>query len=179
MASLCTITILPLTHLNCVDSPTTRLSHGNIDIVNPPYSDLKWKQLSINTIIEKPQELMRSQENCLSMVVSASLTNCIRYTMIFGWMRAYLMNGLNPLFSWCPFKKGDITKCENYRTISLINHSSKVLLEIIRSRMKPSCRNHLSRGTWTLYIRTGLCFEDPCSTSHWEEIWEGFCCIHR
>ena len=34
-------------------------------------------------------------------------------------------------------KKGDITKCENYRTISLINHSSKILLEIIRSRMKP------------------------------------------
>ena len=34
-------------------------------------------------------------------------------------------------------KKGDITKCENYGTISLINHSSKILLEIIRSRMKP------------------------------------------
>ena len=34
-------------------------------------------------------------------------------------------------------KKGDITKCENYRTISLINHSSKILLEIKRSRMKP------------------------------------------
>ena len=34
-------------------------------------------------------------------------------------------------------KKGDIIKCENYRTISLINHSSKILLEIIRSRMKP------------------------------------------
>ena len=34
-------------------------------------------------------------------------------------------------------KKGDITKCENYRTISLIKHSSKILLEIIRSRMKP------------------------------------------
>ena len=34
-------------------------------------------------------------------------------------------------------KKGDITKCENYRTISLINHSSKILLELIRSRMKP------------------------------------------
>ena len=33
--------------------------------------------------------------------------------------------------------KGDITKCENYRTISLINHSSKILLEIIQSRMKP------------------------------------------
>ena len=34
-------------------------------------------------------------------------------------------------------KKGDITKCENYRTISLINHSSKILLEIIWCRMKP------------------------------------------
>ena len=34
-------------------------------------------------------------------------------------------------------KKGDITKCENYRTISLINHSSKILLEIIQSQMKP------------------------------------------
>ena len=34
-------------------------------------------------------------------------------------------------------KKGDITKCENYRTICLINHSSKLLVEIIRSRMKP------------------------------------------
>ena len=34
-------------------------------------------------------------------------------------------------------KKRDITKCENCRTISLINHSSKILLEIIRSRMKP------------------------------------------
>ena len=34
-------------------------------------------------------------------------------------------------------KKGDITKCENCRTISQINHSGKVLLEIVRSRMKP------------------------------------------
>ena len=34
-------------------------------------------------------------------------------------------------------KKGDITKCENYRTISLINDSSNIFLEIIRSRMKP------------------------------------------
>ena len=34
-------------------------------------------------------------------------------------------------------KKGDITKCENYRTIGLINHSSKILLEIKWSRMKP------------------------------------------
>jgi hypothetical protein len=34
-------------------------------------------------------------------------------------------------------KKGDISRCENHRTISLINHGSKILLEVIRSRMKP------------------------------------------
>jgi len=34
-------------------------------------------------------------------------------------------------------KKGDTTKCENNRTISLICHASKIILEIIRSRMKP------------------------------------------
>ena len=31
----------------------------------------------------------------------------------------------------CLFKKGDRSRCENYRTISLINHSSKILLHII------------------------------------------------
>ena len=30
-------------------------------------------------------------------------------------------------------KKGDATKCENYRTISLICHASKIILEIIRT----------------------------------------------
>ena len=34
-------------------------------------------------------------------------------------------------------KKGDTSCCENHRTISLINHGSKILLEIIRRRMKP------------------------------------------
>ncbi len=33
-------------------------------------------------------------------------------------------------------KKGDTTKCENHRTISLIGHSSKIILEIIRSRIR-------------------------------------------
>ena len=36
-------------------------------------------------------------------------------------------------------KKGDITKCEHYRTISLINHnhSSKIFQNLIQSWMKP------------------------------------------
>jgi hypothetical protein len=41
-------------------------------------------------------------------------------------------------------KKGDLKLCENYRTISLIVHSSKVLLEIIRRRLKPHIDTHLA-----------------------------------
>lgn len=33
-------------------------------------------------------------------------------------------------------KKGDPTKCDNYRTISLICHASNIILEVIRKRMK-------------------------------------------
>ena len=33
-------------------------------------------------------------------------------------------------------KKGDLKKCTNYRTISLISHPSKVLLKIINNRLK-------------------------------------------
>ena len=36
----------------------------------------------------------------------------------------------------CLFKKGDRSRCENYRTISLINHSSKILLDIICQQLK-------------------------------------------
>ena len=32
-------------------------------------------------------------------------------------------------------KKGDLKKCEHYRTISLIYHASKILLRIIINRM--------------------------------------------
>lgn len=35
------------------------------------------------------------------------------------------------------YKKGDRALCNNYRTISLISHASKVLLEILRMRLKP------------------------------------------
>jgi hypothetical protein len=41
-------------------------------------------------------------------------------------------------------KKGDLQLCENYRTISLVAHASKILLEIIRRRLKPHIEMHLS-----------------------------------
>ena len=34
-------------------------------------------------------------------------------------------------------KKGNLQRCQNYRTISLISHSSKVMLKIKLNRLKP------------------------------------------
>ena len=34
-------------------------------------------------------------------------------------------------------KKGNLQQCQNYRTISLISHPSKVMLKFIRNRLKP------------------------------------------
>ncbi len=50
-------------------------------------------------------------------------------------------------------KKGDTTKCENYRTISLICHSSKIILEIIRSRMRNDIEITGGGGTSRLQTR--------------------------
>ena len=34
-------------------------------------------------------------------------------------------------------KKGNLQQCQNYRTVSLISHPSKVMLKIILNRVKP------------------------------------------
>src|ERR1051325_7267393 len=53
-------------------------------------------------------------------------------------------------------KKGNLKLCENYCTISLIVHASKLLLEIIRRRLKPYIESHLSEE------QAGFC--PGCST---------------
>ena len=41
-------------------------------------------------------------------------------------------------------EKGDLQKCSNYRTLSLICHSSKILLQIIRKRLTPQAEQIIS-----------------------------------
>ena len=41
-------------------------------------------------------------------------------------------------------KKEDLKKCENYRTISLICHTSKILIRIIINRMNPQAEEILT-----------------------------------
>ena len=44
----------------------------------------------------------------------------------------------------CIHKKGNIQKCENYRTISLISHMSKIILKVILRRLQPIAEELLS-----------------------------------
>ena len=41
-------------------------------------------------------------------------------------------------------KKGNLRKCENYRTISLISHPSKILLRVLLNRLQPKAEELLS-----------------------------------
>lgn len=41
-------------------------------------------------------------------------------------------------------KKGDLSNCNNYRTIALMNHMSKVLMSILLERLKPQVEEHLA-----------------------------------
>ena len=47
-----------------------------------------------------------------------------------------MANPMDPVLSTLP-KKGNLQQCQNYRTISLISHPSKVMLKIILNRLKP------------------------------------------
>ena len=40
-----------------------------------------------------------------------------------------------------PPKKDNLPKCQNYRTISLISHPSKVMLKIVLNKFKPQAEN--------------------------------------
>eukprot|EP00794_Sanderia_malayensis_P020946 gene20945-biopygen15452 len=55
------------------------------------------------------------------------------------WPQQWTQSLIIPLL-----KKGNLKKCCNYRTISLISHPSKVLLKIIAERMRPQIETVLS-----------------------------------
>ena len=43
-------------------------------------------------------------------------------------------------------KKGNLQQCQNYRTISLISHPSKVMLKIILNKLKPQAEKIMPKN---------------------------------
>ena len=65
-------------------------------------------------------------------VITALTTICDRIWLAGEWPTRWTQS----LVITLP-KKGDLQQCQNYRTISLISHPSKVMLKIILNRLKP------------------------------------------
>ena len=60
-------------------------------------------------------------------------------------------------------KKGNLQLCQNYRTISLISHSSKVMLKVILNRLKPQAQEIIAEEQ--AGFRAGRSATDRSSTS--------------
>ena len=70
-------------------------------------------------------------------------------------------------------KKGNLRKCGNYRTISLISHTSKIMLRVILNRLKKEAKEHLAeeqagfrpgRSTVEQIFNCHIMMENICST---------------
>lgn len=64
---------------------------------------------------------------------------CQKIWMTKEWPQEWTQSLIIPL----P-KKGNLRKCQNYRTISLISHTSKILLRVILNRLKKEAEEHLA-----------------------------------
>ena len=83
-----------------------------------------------------PAELLK---NGGDEIVSALTTLCQQIWEQKKWPKEWTQSLVIPL----P-KKGNLRKCENYRTISLISHPSKIMLRIILNRLKTKAEELLS-----------------------------------
>ena len=68
----------------------------------------------------------------IERIISALLTICNKIWQTGDWPTPWTQSLIIPL----P-KKGNLQLCQNYRTISLISHPSKVMLKILLNRLKP------------------------------------------
>ena len=72
-------------------------------------------------------------------MINALTVICQRIWTTKEWPKTWTQSIMLPL----P-KKGNLKKCQNYRTISLISHSSKVILRILLNRLKAKAEEILS-----------------------------------
>ena len=86
----------------------------------------KGKSAEVNNI---PAELVRAGGED---VITALTTICNKIWQTGDWPTPWTQS----LVITLP-KKGNLQQCQNYRTISLISHPSKVILKIILNRLKP------------------------------------------
>ena len=83
-----------------------------------------------------PAELLKKGGSELVTVIT---TLCQKIWETKQWPEEWTRSLIIPL----P-KKGNLRQCGNYRTISLINHTSKIMLRVILNRLKKEAEEHLA-----------------------------------
>ena len=86
----------------------------------------KGKSAGVNNI---PAELIQASGED---VITSLTTICNKIWQTGKWPSSWTQS----LVITLP-KKGNLQRCQNYRTINLISHPSKVMLKIILNRLKP------------------------------------------
>ena len=85
-----------------------------------------------------PAELVQAGGEAM---ISALLTICNKIWQTEEWPTPWTQS----LIITLP-KKGNLQLCQNYRTISLISHPSKVMLNILLNRLKPQAKRSSLRN---------------------------------
>ena len=81
-------------------------------------------------------------------VITAVTTMCNKIWQTGKWPTPWTQSLVITLL-----KKGNLQQCQNYRTISLISHPSKVMLKIIPNRLKPQAEKIIAEETGRLQSR--------------------------
>mgnify|MGYP006273469667 CR=1 FL=1 len=83
-----------------------------------------------------PAELLKNGGEHLATVITSL---CQKIWATKQWPVEWTQSLIIPL----P-KKGNLRQCQNYRTISLISHTSKIMLRVILNRLKKEAEEHLA-----------------------------------
>ena len=82
-----------------------------------------------------------------------------------NWENSAVATGLEKVTFHSNPKKGSAKECSNYRTIALISHASKVMLEILQARLQ----QYVNRGLPDVQagFRKGKGTRDQIANLHW------------
>ena len=109
------------------------------EIFRDPYF-VGWQCFFPLTAVTDPKFVLFKHVLCFARIISTLCPNSCRQTARIGGAAAPPAPPVPYAYVTIP-KKGNLQLCNNYRTISLISHGSKVMLKIILNRMRPLAEN--------------------------------------
>ena len=121
------------------------MANGDPSVLNCPQTDIKDDHHILRTEVEAAVQSLKKRKSAGVKnipaelvqaggedVITALTTICNKIWQTGEWPTPWTRSLVITLS-----KKGNLQQCQNYRTISLINHPSKVMLKIILNRLKP------------------------------------------